>query len=200
MIRGIRTLTFAIVIGLFVAFPLAARTVAAHEHVTIGEYELTVGWRNEPAVTATLNGLDLGIQRHYPNGTTVWVLGVAGNLTAVLSIGPASIAKGLEPQFGRDGWYTFDVIPTRPGTYAVQLNGTLGSTAVNVQVTLDDVVPASDLEFPVADPTPADLQVLIQAVNAGLAFALIVAVLGVLAAAAGIVIVWVTSRNRRKTP
>jgi len=151
MLRSVRVLVFAIAIGLVAAFPLAVRPASAHQHVTVGEYELIVGWRDEPAVAGYLNGLDLGIEHHFPNGTTAWVVGVAGNLTAVLSTGPKNVSKALEPQFGRDGWYTFDVIPTRVGTYHLRLLGTLGSTAVDATVNLDDVSPASDLAFPTSD-------------------------------------------------
>src|SRR5467141_2630296 len=87
-----------------------------------------------------------------------WVPGVAGNLTATLRTGPSSVVKALEPQFGRTGWYAFDVIPTREGAYSVRLLGTLNTTAVDVSVNLDLVGPRSDIEFPIADPTPAQLQ------------------------------------------
>src|SRR6266705_4783025 len=67
---------------------LAAPPVAAHTHVRQGEYELTVGWRVEPAIVGSLNGLDLGIQDHLANGTVVRVEGVESNLTATLKTGP----------------------------------------------------------------------------------------------------------------
>jgi len=204
MKRPIRALFFAIAIGLVAAFPLAVGPVAAHGHVIVGQYELTVGWRGEPAVAGYLNGLDLGIQHHFSNGTTAWVVGVAGNLTATLMTGQASVPKALEPQFGRDGWYTFDVIPTRVGTYSVRLNGTLGSTPVDVKVSLDDVAPASDLAFPVADPISSDLQSRLNAAIAGLQLlliiALVVACLGLLVAAVGLVMGARMSRTQRKTP
>ena len=199
MKRRMRIWTLALAFGLVAGLALAARPVAAHEHVTVGEYELTVGWRDEPAVAGVLNGLDLGIEHHYPNGTTVWVVGAAQNLTATLSIGPASVAKAVEPQDGRDGWYTFDVIPTRVGIYSVRVNGTLGSTAVDVKVDLDEVVPASDLQFPVTDPTPADLEALIATANASLAIAGIIAGLGLALGATGIAVAWGLTRKNRKT-
>jgi hypothetical protein len=206
MRRMVRVLVFAIGIALLAAFPLAV-PVSAHEHVTVGEYELTVGWRDEPAIAGYVNGLDLGIQHHYPNGTTVWVVGVAGNLTAVLSTGPSNVSKALSPQFGRDGWYTFDVIPTRAGTYKVHLTGTLGTTPINVTVALDDVSPASDLAFPVADPPASDLQSRLDAANAAIAnlqlfmiAALIVGILGVLVGVIGLATVRRMSREQRKSP
>jgi len=199
----IRVLIFAIVIGLVAALPLAVRPVAAHEHVTVGEYELTVGWRDEPAVAGYVNGLDLGIQHHFSNGTTVWVVGVAGNLTATLSTGQASVPKALDPQAERDGWYTFDVILTRVGTYSVRFNGTLGTQAVDVSVKLDDVIPASDLAF----PTSSDLEDRLNAANAVIAglqtqliVALVVGCVGVLVGAGGVLMGWRMLRTQRKAP
>src|SRR5207247_10569974 len=154
---------------------------------------LTVGWRDEPTVAGYLNGLDLGIQHRFSNGTTVWVVGVAGNLTAVLTTGPKGGSKALEPQADRDGWYTFDVIPARVGTYTVRLQGTLRTTPVDAMVPLDDVSPASDFAFPVADQPASDLQSRLDAANAAIAglqwqlgVAVALAVLGILMAAAGV--------------
>jgi hypothetical protein len=200
MKASVRVVIVALTLGLLLVLPFASSPVAAHEHVAVGEYELIVGWRNEPAVVGVLNGLDLGIEHRLQNGTTVWVVGVAGNLTAVLSTGPASVAKALEPQFGRDGWYTFDVIPTRVGTYSVRLNGTLGSTPINVNVDLDEVSPASDLEFPVTDPTASDLQALLNAANGQLVLALAFAFVGLAVAGIGIVLGWWLYRRQRKAP
>jgi hypothetical protein len=164
--------------------------VAAHEPVTVGEYQLLVGWRQEPALAGVLNGLDLQIL----NGTMAPVLGAEHTLNATLSTGPASVPKGLEPQFGRDGWYTFDVIPTRPGAYSVRLRGFLGTTTtVDVNVTLDDVGVAAYLAFPDPDPTARELQAQVNAANAAmaalqaqLALALGLAVLGLIVGGIGL--------------
>src|ERR1700704_3663211 len=139
--RLIRILALAITLGLIVGFPLAVRPVAAHEHRSVGYYNLTMGWRVEPPTVGFVNGLDLGIQYTYPNnGTMIWVTGAS--LNATLVTGPLTLPKHqVEPQFGRLGWYTFDVIPTRPGIYTVKINGTLDSTPVNESVDLDSVAP-----------------------------------------------------------
>src|SRR5207247_11100350 len=118
MNRWMRIWTLALAIGLVAGLPLVARPVAAHEHVTVGEYEFIVGWSEEPAVAGAKNGLDLGIEHHNPNGSTSGVIGAASNLTATLSIDPSSVATALAPQFGRHGWDTCYVIPTRAGLYS----------------------------------------------------------------------------------
>ncbi len=176
------------------------------EHRTVGEDEFTVGWRVEPATTGVLNGLDLGIERHFPNGTTVWVQGVQSNLAAALMTGSSSVAKALQPQFGRPGWYTFDVIPTQPGAYSVRIAGALGITPIDIVVNLDPVGLASDLEFPAPEPTPSDLQQGILQANAQLAAlqaqltlaTIVVAASVLLAVAFGGASVWMA--RKRKAP
>jgi hypothetical protein len=186
---------------------LATSPVAAHTHVMQGEYELTVGWRAEPAIVGSLNGLDLGIQDHLSNGTIVWVVGVETNLTATLSTGQASKMYALSPQDDRPGWYTFDVIPTVAGGYSVKLVGTLNTTAVNVTVPLDAAALASDYEFPLTEPSATDLQNAITALNAQLAtlqtlltVLVAVSVLAVLIGAVSLAFTMRTARAMRRNP
>jgi len=190
------------VVGLLVAPP-----VAAHFQVRQGEYELTVGWRVEPAIVGSLNGLALEIQRHLANNTTVSVLGAENNLTATLKTGPATVLKALVPQDNRPGWYTFDVIPTVAGAYSVHLVGRLNTTIVNVTVDLDPVAQSSDYQFPVSEPSATDLQNSIAQLNAqlatlqGLLTALItLAVVAVLVGAASLAFAIRTLRAMRRTP
>lgn len=170
MHRSSRTIVLAATAFLLLVGALAVSgPVSAHEHVEVGEYEFTVGWREEPAVVGVLNGLDLGIEEHRSDGSHRPVEGVQANLTAVLRFGSSSVVKDLEPQFGQPGWYTFDVIPTREGSYSVQLTGTLNTTAIDVTVDLDDVRAASSVQFPQTEPGPSELQGQIVQLNGQLA-------------------------------
>jgi len=197
----------ALLLGIAVAGLLVAPPAAAHEHVMQGEYELTVGWRAEPAIVGSLNGLALGIQDHLWNGTIVWVVGVENDLAATLTTGPASTMKALTPQDDQPGWYTFDVIPTVAGVYSVRLVGMLNTTAVNVTVDLDPVAQASDYQFPVTEPSATDLQNSIAQLNAQLAtlqtlltVLVAVAVLAVLIGAVSLAFAIRTSRAIRRSP
>jgi hypothetical protein len=196
----------------------AAAPAAAHEHEMIGDYELTVGWLDEPAVVGSVNGLDLGIRHHLADNTTEPVLGVEATLTATLSTGGASVPKALEPQFGRPGSYSFDVIPTREGSYSVRFAGTVNGTAVNATVELDGPLSRLDLEFPVADPTPSDLQAAMAAnataqqatidklqsdqaaVQAQASAAMMVGAVGLLAGVAGVGVGALAMRRGRPKP
>jgi len=192
-----------VVIGVVTGFGSAP--AAGHEHVTLGTYELTVGWVAEPAVVGAVNGLDLGIVHHLANGTNESVLGAEATLTATLRTGSASLVKALSPQFGRPGWYTFDVIPTREGPYSVRLAGTINGTAADVAVNLDPVAPRSDIEFPVTDPTPSDLQAQINTLTAATAAlrsqigtALTIAVGALVIGAAGVLVGLLAVKKARR--
>ena len=182
--------------------------VVAHDRVTVGEYELTVGWRSEPAVAGGLNGLDLGIQHHFSNGTTAWVVGNERDLNATLTTGPALVVRAVEPQFGRPGWYTFDVIPTVPGAYSVRIAGRLNATTpVDVTVGLDPVAQTSDYQFPVTEPTATVLQNSIAQLNTQLStlqslltILVGVAVFAVVLGAASLVLTVRASRAMRRVP
>ncbi len=163
-----------VLIGTAASLLASAPPSAAHEHVFVGEYELIVGWREEPAIAGSLNGLELGIL----NGTKAPVLGAETTIQAVLSSGTASVTKDLDPQFGRAGWYTFDVIPTRAGNYSVRLMGTLGTTSVDVVVALDNVRPTSAVAFPAADPTASELQARLDTLQTLLILTIVVALIG----------------------
>ena len=93
-----RALALAIaftVIAIVIVF--GASPSEAHEHVIVGGVEFVVGWTAEPAVVGSLNGLDLGIEHHLLNGSTDWVPGLEGNLTATLGIGSATVVKTESP-------------------------------------------------------------------------------------------------------
>jgi len=206
MSRTILPALLCIAFAASIAMLTSAPPAAAHEHVIVGEYELIVGWRVEPAYTGLLNGVDLGIQDHLPNGTTVWVTGAEASLTATLAFGSDSTVKDFDPKFGEPGWYTFDVIPTRAGAYTVRISGTLNTTAVNPAVTLDDVTLSGDIEFPTPDPTPTSLQDAINALrkeNADLRTSLGAAVaLGVVGSVLGVAgtAMAVTARRAARKP
>lgn len=179
---GVRIL--GLVLALAASLSIAGQPVAAHERVIVGPYELIIGWRSEPAVAGSLNGLDLGIT-WASNATPV--PNAQNDLAAVLSFESSSVSKDLDPQFGRDGWYTFDVIPTRPGVYSVRLSGTLGSTPVDETVTLHEVGPASTLAFPTADPTTTELRAQLDAMQIQWILAMVLAAGGLVAAGVALV-------------
>ena len=147
----------------------ASFPAAAHGHYHVEPYAFTVGWIDEPAVVGAPNGLDLGIELVGPANSSEPVTGVAGDLTATLMWGGESAVRALEPRSGDPGSYTFQVIPTRAGSYTVRIQGTLNGTAIDFTAELEAPEERSELEFPAVDPTPHELQAALDDALAALA-------------------------------
>jgi hypothetical protein len=129
-----------------------AGLAAAHEHRHVGEYELVVGFRSEPAYVGLLNGLDLQVHDH--DGEPVE--GLADALNVTILYGDQSQELTLRAVWGRPGVYTADVIPTETGTYSFHITGMIEGEAVDETFTggpetFSEVQPISALEFPTGD-------------------------------------------------
>ena len=160
--RFIRAVTpLALLAGSLVAAPPAF----AHTHVHVGEYELSIGWANEPTYVGVPNGVEVTVSD--PDGQPVTDLG-AGDITVIVSTADQSTeALPLEPAFvvdvfGTPGQYVADLLPTVPGDYTFQFAGALHEETVDVSVTSGEdtfspVQSSTEVEFPVKVPTLAEV-------------------------------------------
>jgi hypothetical protein len=178
------------VILLFVSVALLAlhSAAAAHGQTEVGDYELEIGFHNEPAYLYQPNGLDLFVTN---TKTDERVNGLADTLQAEIIYGSSKKTLNLEPQ-EEDGAYTAYVVPTELGDYTWHIFGKIEDTPVDVSMTsspdtFGSVEPLSDYAFPASKPAntgPSSTTLLIIGV-AGVvlgALALIVGVLAFLAA------------------
>jgi hypothetical protein len=150
----------------------------AHEGREVGDYELVFGWRVEPAIVGVLNGPELTINIHEEGEEQGEdeedhdePADVEASLQVEVTFGPASRTIDLRPAFGETGHYIADMIPTRPGDYSFRVFGTIGDleideTFASADGSFSSVEPASDLQFPEADPTIAELVARIEALEA----------------------------------
>ena len=129
----------------------------AHESITVGDYEIEVGWVNEPPVAGQLNGIEIHISntstgKHQP-------MEEVSALTVTVSYGGESKVLTLEP-LGEDspGQFQASILPTIPGQYTVVLGGQLGDTPVDAHVEPEEVSPADTIQFPVSYPGPQSAQ------------------------------------------
>ena len=160
--RFIRAVTpLALLAGSLVAAPAAS----AHTHVHVGDYELSIGWANEPTYVGVPNGVEITVTD--PDGQPVTDLG-AGDITVIVSTADqATEALPLEPAFvvdafGTPGQYVADLLPTVPGDYTFQFAGSLHEETVDVTVTSGEdtfspVQSSTEVEFPVKVPTLAEV-------------------------------------------
>jgi hypothetical protein len=111
----------------------------AHTTVEIEPYEIEVGWGVEPPVVGFRNdfvfdisepgetaGLKVGIKNAFKN---LEVTAKFGGVTKILDI-------GSDP---RPGHYFSHVIPTKTGSYSIQLKGEINGVSIDVDIPIEDV-------------------------------------------------------------
>jgi len=162
----------------------------AHGHVHVGDYELTIGFSNEPALQGEPNGLDLFVT---DTRTGERVNGLEETLRAEISFGGTKKEFALQPKFGQEGAYTAYLIPTEAGDYTWRIFGTIEDFPVDVSLTsgpdtFSSVQPKSNISFPAAEPSSLDLAGSASAASQSARLALIVGAAGALLGLAGLVV------------
>ena len=196
---GRRALALALAIaGLFI--PLTAGVASAHGRTTVGDYELVIGFHNEPAYQGEPNGLDLFVTN---TKTQEKVNDLADTLKAEIIFGDTKKELTIEAQWGQDGAYTAHVLPTEAGDYTWHIWGEIEGTPVDVSMTsgpetFSAVEPKSAVAFPAAEATPAELRAEAAAAAQTARIALIVGGGGTLLGLAGTVAGLMGLRARRR--
>lgn len=183
----------AIIVGLWGT----VGTAKAHGHTTVGDYELVIGFHNEPAYQGEPNGLDLFVTN---SKTGEKINGLASTLSAEIIYGNSAKSLLMKAQWGRDGAYTAYVLPTAVGNYTWHIFGSIQGTPVDVKMTsspdtFSAVQSKSSVSFPSADPTVSELQQQIASANRLAVGALIVGIAGLLVGVGGM---FFGMRNRRR--
>ncbi|MEP6896598.1 MAG: hypothetical protein ABI986_13410 [Chloroflexota bacterium] len=129
------------------------QTAFAHEGVTAGNYELEIGWVNEPPIVGQPNAIVVNVS-DTSTGTAQPVEAISG-LTVTVTYGDQNKLLTLQP-LGEDtsGQFVAPILPTVPGQYTISLGGKIGATDVNAQVEPEEVGAADTLQFPLFDIKP----------------------------------------------
>ena len=120
----------------------------AHTTVEVGPYEIEAGWGIEPPVVGIRNDIVFKITEPGENeGTYKGITSAFKNLEATVMYGGASkkIDINSDP---RPGYYFSSIIPTKTGSYTIDMKGEIHGTLVSVQIPVEDVEPTAILDFP----------------------------------------------------
>ena len=120
----------------------------AHTTIQVEQYEIEVGWGDEPPVIGLQNTLvveirELGEKEGIRSATT----GAFKNLEASVVSGGStkSLDMNSDPI---PGVYYAKIIPTKTGTMSVKLIGELNGLEIDVIIPVEDVESQSILQFP----------------------------------------------------
>jgi hypothetical protein len=159
----IRKFRMALLLSVFLALVLPL-TALAHGRTEVGDYQFVIGFRVEPAYAGEPNGLDLFVTN---KNTEEPVNGLEETLQVEIIHGASKQELEIRTQFGQDGAYTADVLPTEAGDYTWHIWGDVEGTPVDITMTsspdtFSAVRSKSEVSFPAAEPTVHDLQAEIQ--------------------------------------
>lgn len=123
-------------------------SASAHVAVTVGQYEINVGWRDEPPLVTQQNAITFAITEGEGNVKS-GVTNAFRDLQATVKSGGATktldILSDIKP-----GHYYAKIIPTKTGSITIKLEGTINDIPVNEDITIEDVESLDLLAFPPA--------------------------------------------------
>lgn len=190
-----------------IAFLLVPALIYAHEHRHVGDYELIVGWLDEPAYVNQPNSVSFGVMNTKTNQP---VEGLEQSVKVELSYGGQTQTLDLRPRFGEPGSYVADVMPTQTGDYVMTFTGTIEAIQLNERFDSADgefssVESLERIAFP---ETPASLgqvqervsgvSTVADAAQASAGTALIVGIIGIVVGVVGLIVAAVALAQSRR--
>jgi hypothetical protein len=164
---------------------IAPSTSFAHERRTLGagKYDVVVGWDTEPAYVSQKNAASVRISKSGTNPAEP-VTGAEKTLKVEIRQGAQTKSFDLRAAFGQPGYYLADLVPTRDGDYVLTFVGAIGSDQINEKFDtadgkFDAVKPATDVQFPIAAPEPAQIVAELQGTRAAAQTAQTIGLVGV---------------------
>lgn len=120
----------------------------AHTTVHVEEYSIEVGWGIEPPVVGIRNEIVFKITESGENeGTYSGVTSVFKDVDATVMFG--GISKKIDINSDpRPGYYFSPIIPTKIGTYMVELKGELRGIPIDIKIPVEDIESTAVLDFP----------------------------------------------------
>jgi len=120
----------------------------AHTTVEVEQYKIEAGWGIEPPVVGIRNDFVFKItEPGETEGSFKGVTNVFKSVEAIAMYGGAikKIDINSDP---RPGYYFSPVIPTKTGSYTIELKGDIHGTLIDIKIPIEGVEPTAVLDFP----------------------------------------------------
>jgi hypothetical protein len=127
-----------------------SNTKIAYAHITkmFGNIQVEVGWSNEPPLIGQLNNVIVQVNQTSGKDSQTPVINALGSMDVAVKYGGVTKPLDFVPSEDTEGLYNGQMIPTRPGTYSLVLNGTIQNQKTTAEIPLDLVESTQKLNFP----------------------------------------------------
>lgn len=128
----------------------SSQTVFARETITVGNYEIEVGWLTEPPIVGEKNAIFLHVSDTSSGGQQP--VEDITSLTVMISYGGQQKVLTFMPlREDTPGQFISPILPTVVGEYELIFSGSLGDTAVDAETPVEQVQSLDTLAFPAPD-------------------------------------------------
>ena len=138
----------------------------AHTTVHVEKYQIEAGWGIEPPIVGIRNDLVFKItEPGETEGSYKGITSAFKDIDTAVTFGGATknIDINSDP---RPGYYFSPIIPTKTGTYMVELKGELDGTVIDITIPIENVESTAVLDFPpTTSEGSADVTVLKNAIS-----------------------------------
>jgi len=125
----------------------------AHTTVEVKPYKIEAGWGIEPPIVGIRNDLIFKITEPEDTpGSYKGVSNVFKNVEVTALFGGVSKKMNINSD-PKIGYYFSPIIPTKTGTYIMNLKGEINGVPIDVQIPVEDVEGTAVLDFPQTSDT-----------------------------------------------
>jgi len=121
-------------------------SISAHKTITVENLEIEVGWQQEPPLVGFMNAITFEINENTPDGQS-GVKNAFKNLQAKVKYGGLTKTLDIDSDTTA-GNYHSKIIPTRTGSYVVELKGDINGITIDSSIQIEDIEDKALLAFP----------------------------------------------------
>lgn len=137
-------ISFILIILFSVGFSM--QWVYGHTEIKVGNYTLEAGWSIEPPLINNLNEIVISVlENDSPVRNAMKDISISinyGGINKKLNFIPSEESAGL---------YLADIIPSKLGTYSLNLKGAIGTQSINNEIQIEEVEDTKKLTFPISE-------------------------------------------------
>jgi hypothetical protein len=146
MIYQIPVIIIALILIFFYSYGFSIQLVYGHTEIKVGNYTIEAGWSNEPPLINNLNEIVISVLENDSP-----VRNAMKDLSISINYGGVSKKVNFLPSEESAGSYLTDIIPSKLGTYSLNLRGLIGTQSINNNIEIEEVEDAKKLTFPISE-------------------------------------------------
>ncbi|HEU5461412.1 MAG TPA: hypothetical protein VFU79_03985 [Nitrososphaeraceae archaeon] len=143
------------ILVLLFCFGLSIQSVYGHTQIKVGNYTIEAGWSNEPPLINNLNDVVMFI---YENDSPV--RNALKDLSISINYGGINKKLNFVPSEESAGHYLANIIPSKLGTYSLNLKGVIGIQNINNDIQIEDVEDVKKFTFPIVSDGSNNLEII----------------------------------------